>query len=88
MGLRRPGRRLPVFFCLPQYLFYFHVSILLGVENLATIQTFHVLDVLFTRYNAHFGVFANGIHVGMLGLSNECSSARLYPAASACQICL
>jgi hypothetical protein len=74
-----------VFFGLPQNLFDFHVSVLLGVEYLATIQTFNVFDILFTRYDAHFGVFAGGIHVGS-GVGNECSSARLYPGDSACQI--
>jgi hypothetical protein len=84
---RDKGLRLSVFFDLPQYFFLdFHVSVLLGVEYLATIQTFNVFDVLFTRYDAHFGVFAGGIHVG--GLSVQlCFSARLYPPDSACQIC-
>jgi hypothetical protein len=61
--------RLSVFFDLPKYFFLdFHVSVLLGVEYLATIQTFNVFDVLFTRYDAHFGVFAGGIHVGGLSV--------------------
>ena len=58
--------RLPLVFGLPQYLFDFHVSVLVGVEYLATVQTFNVFHVLFTRYDAHFGVFAGGIHVGVL----------------------
>ncbi len=61
--------RLSVFFDIPKYFFLdFHVSVLLGVEYLATIQTFNVFDVLFTRYDAHFGVFAGGIHVGGLSV--------------------
>jgi hypothetical protein len=53
-----------VFFRLPQHFFFdFHVSELVGVEYLATIQAFDVFNVLFTRYDAHFGVFAGGVHL-------------------------
>ena len=57
------------FFRLPQHCFLdFHVSELVRVEYLATIQTFDVFDVLFTRYDAHFGVFAGGVHLGGLSV--------------------
>ncbi len=46
----------------------FHVSELVRVEYLATIQTFDVFDVLFTRYHAYFGVFAGGVHLGDLSV--------------------
>jgi hypothetical protein len=55
-----------VFFRFPQYfLLDFHISELVRVEYLATIQTFDVFNVLFTRYDAHFGVFAGGVHLGV-----------------------
>jgi hypothetical protein len=58
-----------VFFFRSQHLFLdFHVSELVRVEYLATIQTFDVFDVLFTRYDAHFGVFAGGVHLGGLSV--------------------
>jgi hypothetical protein len=63
--------RLPdvFFFRLSQHFFLdFHVSELVRVEYLATIQTFDVFDVLFTRYDAHFGVFAGGVHLGGLSV--------------------
>ena len=57
------------FFRLPQHFFLdFHVSEFVRVEYLATIQTFDVFDVLFTRYDAHFGVFAGGVHLGGLSV--------------------
>jgi hypothetical protein len=52
-----------VFFRLSLHFFFdFHVSVLVGVEYLATIQTFDVFDVVFTRYDADFWVFAGGVH--------------------------
>jgi hypothetical protein len=46
----------------------FHVSELVGVEYLTTIQTFDVFNVLFTRYHADFWVFAGGVHLGDLSV--------------------
>jgi hypothetical protein len=46
----------------------FHVSELVGVEYLATIQTFDVFNVLFTRYHADLWVFAGGVHLGDLSM--------------------
>jgi hypothetical protein len=58
-------KSLSLFFPLPQHFFLDgHVSELVRVEYLATIQTLDVLDVLFTRYDAYFGVFAGGVHLG------------------------
>jgi hypothetical protein len=55
-----------IFFRLPQhFLLDFHISELVRVKYLATIQTFDVFNVLFTRYDAHFGVFAGGVHLGV-----------------------
>jgi len=57
------------FFRLPQHFFLdFHIAEFVRVEYLATIQTFDVFDVLFTRYDAHFGVFAGGVHLGSLSV--------------------
>src|ERR1700742_5103543 len=57
------------FFRLPQHFFLdFHVTEFVRVEYLATIQTFDVFNVLFTRYDAHFGVFAGGVHLGGLSV--------------------
>jgi hypothetical protein len=47
---------------------------------LATIQTFNVFDVLFTRYDAHFGVFAGGIHVGSLRMSKPVLFGKIVPS--------
>jgi hypothetical protein len=61
-GARIGGRYL-VFVRLLKHLFLdFHVSELVGVEYLTTIQTFDVFNVLFTRYHADFWVFAGGVH--------------------------
>jgi hypothetical protein len=65
-GKTAGGRLLDVFFWLPFHFFLdFHVLVLVGVEDLAAIQTFDVLYVLFTRYDADFGVFAGDIHLGI-----------------------
>jgi hypothetical protein len=57
------------FFRLSEHFFLdFHVTELVRVEYLATIQTFDIFDVLFTRYDAHFGVFAGGVHLGGLSV--------------------
>jgi hypothetical protein len=62
------GRYL-IFVRLLQHFFLdFHVSELVRVKYLATIQTFDVFDVLFTRYHAYFGVFAGGVHLGGLSV--------------------
>jgi len=62
--------RLPnVFFCfLLDFFLDFHVSELVGVEYLATIQTFDIFNVVFTRYDAYFWVFAGGVHLGGLSV--------------------
>ena len=68
---RSLGRRylISIFFRLSLHFFFdFHVPELVGVEYLATIQTFDVFDVLFTRYDAHFWVFAGGVHLGGLSV--------------------
>ena len=63
---RPPGALLYVFFRFAQHFFLdFHVVILVEVEYLTTIQAFDVFYVLFTRYDADFGVFAGGIHLGI-----------------------
>jgi hypothetical protein len=72
--------QLPVFFGLPQYFFDFHVSIFLRVKYLAAIEAFHVFDVLFTRYDAHFGVFAGGIHVGDFWTEQPVLFGKIVPA--------
>jgi hypothetical protein len=52
-----------VFFRFSLHFFFdFHVSELVGVEYLTTIQTFDIFDVVFTRYDADFWVFAGGVH--------------------------
>jgi hypothetical protein len=64
-GTHFGGRRylISIFFRLSLHCFLdFHVPELVGVEYLATIQTFDVFDVLFTRYDAYFRVFASGVH--------------------------
>jgi hypothetical protein len=67
MSVRIASALSGVFFRFPQHCFLdFHVSELVRVKYLATIQTFNVFDVLFTRYDAHFGVFAGGVHLGGL----------------------
>jgi hypothetical protein len=59
--------RLLVFVRILKHFFLnFHVAELVGVEYLATIQTFDVFNVLFTRYHADFGVLAGGVHLGDL----------------------
>ncbi len=63
------GALLNVFFWFLKHFFLdFHVSELVGVEYLATIQTFDVFNVLFTRYDADFWVFAGGVHLGDLSV--------------------
>jgi hypothetical protein len=66
MGQAQGKRALPqVFFCLLRHFFLdFHVSEFVGIKYLATIQTFDVLNVLFTRYHAYLRVFAGGVHLG------------------------
>jgi hypothetical protein len=55
---------LQVFFCLLRHFFLdLHVAEFVGVEYLATIQTFDVFNVLFTRYHAYLWVFAGGVHL-------------------------
>jgi hypothetical protein len=55
--------RLEVVFLFPRDGFFdFHIAILVGVENLATIQALNILGVFFTRYDTDFGMFAGGIH--------------------------
>jgi hypothetical protein len=77
-----------VFVWILQHFFLdFHVSKLIGVEYLTAIQTFDVLNVLFTRYHADFWVFAGGVHLGDLKCVTYFFWARLYPPDSTCQIC-
>ena len=56
------------FWFLKHFFLDFHVSELVGVEYLTTVQTFDVFDVLFTRYHADFWVFAGGVHLGDLSV--------------------
>jgi hypothetical protein len=66
---RSTGNRYLVFVWLLKHFFLdFHVSEFVGIEYLATIQTFDVFNVLFTRYHADFWVFAGGVHLGDLGV--------------------
>src|SRR5271154_3457201 len=59
-----------VFFRLLLHFFLnLHIAEFVGVEYLATIQTFDVFNVLFTRYDAYFRVFAGGVHLG--GMSRQ-----------------
>ena len=67
-GRQRTERQLVFVWLLKHFFLDFHVSELVGVEYLATIQTFDVFNVLFTRYNADFWVFAGGVHLGDLGV--------------------
>ena len=53
---------------------------LLGGEYLPAIQAFNVFDILFTRYDAYFGVFAGGIHVG-LGVEPRVLFGKILPSA-------
>jgi hypothetical protein len=61
-GARIGGRYLVFVRLLKHFFLDFHVSELVGVEYLTTIQTFDVFNVLFTRYHADFWVFAGGVH--------------------------
>ena len=66
---RLTGNRYLVFVWVLKHFFLdFHVSELVGVEYLTTIQTFDVFNVLFTRYHADFWVFAGGVHLGDLSV--------------------
>ncbi len=56
------GRYLIFVRILQHFFLDFHVSELVGVEYLTTVQTFDVFNVLFTRYHADFWVFAGGVH--------------------------
>jgi hypothetical protein len=69
-GQHRTTDREPLVFVwlLKHFFLDFHVSELVGVEYLTTIQTFDVFNVLFTRYYADFWVFAGGVHLGDLGV--------------------
>jgi hypothetical protein len=62
------GRYLIFVWVLKHFFLDFHVSELVGVEYLTTIQTFDVFNVLFTRYHADFWVFAGGVHLGDLSV--------------------
>jgi hypothetical protein len=58
-----PLNLISIFFRLSLHFFFdFHVPELVGVEYLATIQTFDVFDVLFACYHAYLRVFAGGVH--------------------------
>ena len=61
-GARIGGRYLVFVRLLKHFFLDFHVSELVGVEYLTTVQTFDVFNVLFTRYHADFWVFAGGVH--------------------------
>lgn len=67
-GRQRTERQLVFVWLLKHFFLDFHVSELVGVEYLATIQTFDVFNVLFTRYNADLWVFAGGVHLGDLSM--------------------
>ena len=54
-----------VFFIVLRF-FDCHVAELIRVEDLAALQALDILGVLFARYNAHFWMFAGGVHYGHL----------------------
>ncbi len=65
----RSGALPDVFFWFLKHFFLdFHVSELVGVEYLTTVQTFDVFNVFFTRYHADLWVFAGGVHLGDLSV--------------------
>jgi hypothetical protein len=54
---------LGVFFCFGLHLLFdLHIVKLVGVEDFATELAFYKFDIVFTRYNAHLGMLAGGIH--------------------------
>jgi hypothetical protein len=80
------NRQLVFVWILKHFFLYFHVSELVGVEYLATIQTLDVFNVLFPRYHADLWVFAGGVHLGGLSVQPSCSgqdcTRRIKPVKS------
>ena len=60
-ALRTPAQRSGFFLEFLGF-FDFHIAKFVRVEDFATFLALDVLDVLFARYHAHFGMFAGGVH--------------------------